>query len=409
MAPDSNLSVKTVLKRFYTKVAGVTKENDCGEDIQDILERMSEYFVEGDELELEHEFDNPYDKNAIKVFWKGEHIGYIKRDLASTLVDYVDNGQVEAELSEITGGDDGKSYGCNIFIRILARSRPKPEPSTADDTPSTIRTGQIHPSPQRVLNTREESYFDGRLLDQIGWSIVCVALTVFTLGFGFPWACCFFLTWETKHTVINGRRLAFSGSGSQLFLRWVLWWFLTIITLGIFGFWVWIKTKRWIVSNTVFMDQDGQSPAPVEQGFSYTSRDMVNASVMSCYARKFGFDMGETEKTCERLFEIAQRSVTPDTEVVTAFLARQDGVQCACVMSATKFIVASEESQNIIIIPVMEIRSFSVQNGTLNVDKDGEDISLEVIPAQGESICNVCTASLNACQEEIKAAQHVGV
>lgn len=407
MTPDSNLSVKTVLKRFYTKVAGVTKENDCGEDIQDILARMSEDCSEGTSLELEHEYGNPYDENAIKVFWENEHIGYIKRDLAETLVEFVDNGQVEAELSEITGGDDEKSYGCNILIRVLAQSRP--EPSTADDKPSTVRTDQIHPAPQRESSTREESYFDGRLLEQIGWSIVCVALTVFTLGFGFPWACCFFLRWETKHTVINGRRLAFSGSGSQLFLRWVLWWLLTIVTLGIFGLWVWNKTKRWIVSNTVFMDQAVQSPAPVEQGFPYTSKDMAEAPVMSVYVRRFGFDMGEPEETCKHLFELAQRSVAPDTEVVTAFLARHGSVQCACVMSATKFIVASEERQNIIIIPIMEIRSFSVQNGTLNIDKDGEDISLEVAPAKGEVLCKVCSASLNACQEEIKAAQHVGV
>ena len=85
MTPDSNLSVKTVLKRFYTKVAGVTKENDCGEDIQDILARMSEDCSEGTNLELEHEYGNPYDENAIKVFWENEHIGYIKRDLACLL------------------------------------------------------------------------------------------------------------------------------------------------------------------------------------------------------------------------------------------------------------------------------------------------------------------------------------
>lgn len=254
-----------------------------------------------------------------------------------------------------------------------------------------------------VINM-EESYFDGRLLDQIGWSIVCVALTVFTLGFGFPWACCFFLSWEAKHTVINGRRLTFSGSGSQLFLRWVLWWFLTIITLGIFGFWVWIKTKRWIVSNTVFMGLAGQSPAPVEQVFPYTSKDMAESSVMCVYAKRFGFDMGEPEETCKRLFEISQRSVAPDTEVVTAFLARQGGVQCACVMSATKFIIASEKCQNAIVVPVMEIRSFTVRNGILSVVKGGETLSLEVSPGMGEKLCDVCSISLKACQAEIKVA-----
>lgn len=104
---------------FHTKVVGVTKKNEDDKRIQSILQEMEEYCCDGTPLELEHEEDNPYDKNAIKVYCDYEHIGYLNRELAQDLVGLVDSGMVAAELSEITGGEDGKSFGCNILILSL--------------------------------------------------------------------------------------------------------------------------------------------------------------------------------------------------------------------------------------------------------------------------------------------------
>ncbi|WP_155833304.1 DUF898 family protein [Butyrivibrio sp. WCD3002] len=59
--------------------------------------------------------------------------------------------------------------------------------------------------------------------------------------------------WEIKHTVINGRRLQFSGSAIGLFGNWIKWLILSIITLGIYGFWVGIKLIKWKVSHTDFV------------------------------------------------------------------------------------------------------------------------------------------------------------
>ena len=58
--------------------------------------------------------------------------------------------------------------------------------------------------------------------------------------------------WETKHTVINGHRLKFDGTALQLFGNWIKWLLLTIITLGIYGFWVCIKIKKWTTKHTHF-------------------------------------------------------------------------------------------------------------------------------------------------------------
>jgi uncharacterized membrane protein YjgN (DUF898 family) len=58
--------------------------------------------------------------------------------------------------------------------------------------------------------------------------------------------------WEAKHTVINGKRLVFDGKATQLFGNWIKWLLLTIITLGIYSFWIGISLKKWRVKHTHF-------------------------------------------------------------------------------------------------------------------------------------------------------------
>jgi len=98
----------------------------------------------------------------------------------------------------------------------------------------------------------EKSYFDGGLLQWIGWSILGGLITTLTLGICSPWAICMIYSWEAKHTVINGHRLRFTGTAVQLFGNWIKWFLLTIITLGIYGFWLNIKLKQWKTKHTEF-------------------------------------------------------------------------------------------------------------------------------------------------------------
>ncbi|MDR2693259.1 MAG: DUF898 domain-containing protein [Chitinispirillales bacterium] len=100
--------------------------------------------------------------------------------------------------------------------------------------------------------TEEASYFDGGVLQFLGWVILGSIITTCTLGLCLPWAVCMFYKWETSHTVVGGRRLQFNGSGGSLFGHYILWWFLTIITLGIYSFWLYVAMKKWMAKNTSF-------------------------------------------------------------------------------------------------------------------------------------------------------------
>ena len=107
---------------------------------------------------------------------------------------------------------------------------------------------------QPYYQPRMESHFDGGLLQLIGWQILGAFITAITFGICYPWALCMLYGWKIKHTTIEGRRLAFTGSAVGLFGNWVKWLLLTVITLGIYGFWVGIALEKWKVKHTQFAD-----------------------------------------------------------------------------------------------------------------------------------------------------------
>lgn len=101
-----------------------------------------------------------------------------------------------------------------------------------------------------------ESYFDGSLIQLIGYQILGFLVTVITFGIATPWAVVILERWRSEHTVIDGQRLYFVGSAVSLFGQWIKWLLLTIITFGIYGFWVQIKMQQWVVKNTHFEGSD---------------------------------------------------------------------------------------------------------------------------------------------------------
>ena len=96
------------------------------------------------------------------------------------------------------------------------------------------------------------SRFEGGLLGLICVNVLAALISVVSLGIAMPWAMCIKYRWEIENTVIEGRRLRFIGSGGSLFMNYIKWWILTIITFGIYGFWLYIKLIEWKTENTVF-------------------------------------------------------------------------------------------------------------------------------------------------------------
>lgn len=107
---------------------------------------------------------------------------------------------------------------------------------------------------QSSLEAKGKSYFDGGLFQYVGWLILGFLITVCTLGICYPWSYTMVYKWKAEHTVIEGRRLKFSGSAIGLFGMWIKWWLLCIVTLGIYSFWIFISLEKWKTKHTSFVN-----------------------------------------------------------------------------------------------------------------------------------------------------------
>lgn len=94
------------------------------------------------------------------------------------------------------------------------------------------------------------STWDGGVLDTVVNSIVASLIATFSCGIATPWAICYIMKFVIGHVIVDGRRLVFDGTGGQLFGQWIKWFLLTVITCGIYSFWVTPKLYQWVASHT---------------------------------------------------------------------------------------------------------------------------------------------------------------
>ena len=96
------------------------------------------------------------------------------------------------------------------------------------------------------------SKFTGSMLGLIGINLVGALFCILSLFIALPWAVCMKQRWLAQNTIIDGKQLNFVGDGGALFGKYIVWLILTVVTFGIYGFWLRIKMRRWIVNNTHF-------------------------------------------------------------------------------------------------------------------------------------------------------------
>lgn len=90
-----------------------------------------------------------------------------------------------------------------------------------------------------------EFKFVGGAANYFGTQLLAIAIVVFTVGICYPFALVLTERWKAKHATIDGRTIAFTGTGMGLFGLWIKWLFLSIITLGIYLFWVGPQIQKW--------------------------------------------------------------------------------------------------------------------------------------------------------------------
>ncbi|WP_236683738.1 DUF898 domain-containing protein [Demequina flava] len=107
--------------------------------------------------------------------------------------------------------------------------------------------------PAAVVYTPGDFQFRPRVARFIGTQLLAWAITILTFGIFYPYAVVLVERWKAKCSTIDGRRLEFTGLASGIFLKWIGWLLLTIITFGIYAFW-WIpKMYQWKWENLRFV------------------------------------------------------------------------------------------------------------------------------------------------------------
>lgn len=106
---------------------------------------------------------------------------------------------------------------------------------------------------EAIIANANESFFDGGSFEYFGYALLGGLLLLITCGLAYPWVMAIIQKWDTKHQVINRRRLVFSGSGLGFLGEYLLILIFTVITLGIYAPWGTVRMNKYIIRNTDFV------------------------------------------------------------------------------------------------------------------------------------------------------------
>lgn len=99
------------------------------------------------------------------------------------------------------------------------------------------------------VSNKIESKFSGGVFPIFLFCIWAPILFVISLSFATPFIVCTIIRWICNNSKIGGKSYRFKGTAIGLFGRWILWYILTIITFGIYGFWSTRNQIRWVIEN----------------------------------------------------------------------------------------------------------------------------------------------------------------
>ena len=98
-------------------------------------------------------------------------------------------------------------------------------------------------------------HYRGHGLEILGLVIIGAILCFFTLGLYLPWYVNNLIRYVAEHAEPSQAsggsfsKIHYSGTGAGLFGRFVVWWLLTVVTLGLYSPWAFSSFYGYIVDN----------------------------------------------------------------------------------------------------------------------------------------------------------------
>ncbi len=157
-----------------------------------------------------------------------------------------ENEKLEEEKTEEKKTRKKKEKTEVVEEKAEEKTEEKKEEKTTSAT-TTVKTATKTP--------QAESKFTGGAFANFFIELLTNFVSIFTLGLLYPFMLCWHKEWEVSHTYINGRQLMFDGKALQLFGKYLLWLFLSVITFGIYYiFCMSVSMEKWETKHTHFAD-----------------------------------------------------------------------------------------------------------------------------------------------------------
>lgn len=110
---------------FFTKLVGVTFDNNNGSSRQQFLEELYDVFDINNKtfLSAKRDTNNPYDDKAVAIYdEQHRQLGYLSRKVNETVAPWMDDGfGLLIEVVNVTGGE-GAHWGLNIWVEKKKKS-----------------------------------------------------------------------------------------------------------------------------------------------------------------------------------------------------------------------------------------------------------------------------------------------
>lgn len=98
----------------------------------------------------------------------------------------------------------------------------------------------------------QKGTFDGSSIVWLFVRLGCFLVNICTLYIMKPFTYCWKHKWYTSHCIYDGMCTSFDGNGAQLIGKYIIWWLLSIVTVGIYAIWLGLNLYKWKTAHTHF-------------------------------------------------------------------------------------------------------------------------------------------------------------
>lgn len=141
------------------------------------------------------------------------------------------------------GGDGAFCVNCGADLKNQSKSSAYFTPVTPSQ-PATPPTGF---GAQAMTNE-----YTGSAWMEVGYAIL-IGLSVFTLFLALPLVIHYYISYHADNLIIGGRKVKYEGTVGDIYAKIIIGILLSVITFGLYSFYMIADIKRFVVKSTVFI------------------------------------------------------------------------------------------------------------------------------------------------------------